>query len=156
MWPKDVLKTRPLPYGFTQVKGKVVVLAIDPAHAHVGPRRVQRHQHAQLRAVVGRPVLVDLIGDAEVLPAEGRHQRMPRLLHRDADLLGPRVPRERRAEQFLELRPVPVGGDGEMKAHDPAAVFEEIQEALAEDLFHRLRVGAELLQRLLAMSAAVG
>ena len=99
-----------------------------------------------LRSVVRGPVLVDLVGDEEVFPFERRHERVLRLLHGDADLFGPRMPRERRPEQFLELGPVPVGGDRKMQAHGSAAVVEEIQEALTQHLFDLFGVGPVLFQ----------
>lgn len=63
---------------------------------------------------------------------------MAGLFHRDADLLGPRVPGEGAAEDLFELGPMPVRRDRIMDADHAAASGEELDEALAEgrlDLF---------------------
>ena len=132
----------PLPVRLDPSQGEIAVLAVDPASAHVGPRGVQRQEHAQLGAVVGRPVLVDLIGNPKILAAEGRDQRIAWLLHRYANLFGPRMPGERTAKDLFELGPLAVGGDGVMDADNAAAVLQKISEALAENHFDLLGIRA--------------
>jgi len=83
-------------------------------------------------AVVGSAVGVDFVEDAEVLAAEGGVQWVVRLLDDHPDFLGPGMTDKRAAEQSLELRPVPVGGDGEMNADDPATLFDKFQNERVE------------------------
>ena len=143
-WPKEVLKTRPLPVGLHPGQGEIVVLPVDPLHAHVGARRIEREQHAQPATVVGRTVFVDLVGEPEVLSAKGRHQRMSRLFDRHADLLVPGMPGELRPEQLLELRPVRVGRDGKMDATPRRRRWRRSPAGSAQHLLDGGFVGAVL------------
>jgi hypothetical protein len=56
-------------------EGEIVVLPLDPLHAHVRLRDVEGEQHALLLAVVGRVELEDFLGEAEALAVEGCDER---------------------------------------------------------------------------------
>jgi len=98
------------------------------------------------------------VGQAKILSAECRHKRMPRLIHRNADLFVPRMSGKGAAENFWEQWPMPVRGDGVgyavhtakfRKWYAEAAIpYDPMQQTILQDLLNGGHISCVLLERL--------
>ena len=132
--------------GLDPGEGEVVVFAVDPFDPHVGAAWVEREEHAHLAPVIGGAVFVDFVRQPEILAAEGGHEGMGRFFHRDADLFVPGMAGELGPAEFLELRPVGVGGDRVMQKDHSATATNELQQAAPQHRLHLHRRGPVLLK----------
>jgi len=95
---------------------------------------------------IGFLILEDLFAEAEILAAERLQQRMVRFVHLDAHFLVPGMAPVGGPDQFLELRPIVVAADGMVVGDDTAAFGDIFQQALPQQLFDRVDIGAMLCE----------